>query len=64
MPKMKTKKALAKRCKRTATGKVKFAHAGASHLMSSKNRKRKRHLKSRGVLAPQEAKRLRQLWAS
>ena len=40
----KTKKAVAKRFKITATGKVMTSQSGRRHLSSSKNRKRKRHL--------------------
>ncbi len=40
----KTKKAVAKRFKITATGKVMASQSGRRHLASSKNRKRKRHL--------------------
>ena len=40
----KTKKAVAKRFKVTATGKVLRAQASRRHLLSSKNAKRKRQL--------------------
>jgi large subunit ribosomal protein L35 len=40
----KTKKAVAKRFKVTATGKVLRSHAGRRHLLQSKNAKRKRQL--------------------
>jgi large subunit ribosomal protein L35 len=40
----KTRKAVAKRFKITATGKVLRSHASRRHLMSSKSAKRKRHL--------------------
>ncbi len=40
----KTKKAVAKRFKITATGKVMTSQSGRRHLAGSKNRKRKRHL--------------------
>jgi len=44
MPKAKTKKALSKRVKVSATGKIMRRQAGKSHLLSSKTRKRKRRL--------------------
>ena len=44
MPKQKTHKGLSKRLKVTATGKVKHKRAGAGHLMSGKNAKRRRRL--------------------
>ncbi len=40
----KTKKAVAKRFKITATGKIMTSQSGRRHLSSSKNRKRMRHL--------------------
>ena len=40
----KTKKAVAKRFKITASGKILASQSGRRHLASSKNRKRKRHL--------------------
>jgi len=46
MPKQKTHKGLKKRVKVTATGKVKRKRAGAGHLMSSKNAKRRRRISS------------------
>ena len=45
MPKAKTKKAVAKRMKLTATGKVKRSHAFRSHILSRRTTKRKRHLR-------------------
>jgi large subunit ribosomal protein L35 len=46
MPKQKTHKGLAKRVKVTGTGKLKHRRAGASHLMSVKNAKRRRHIRT------------------
>ncbi len=45
MKKLKTRRSAAKRFKRTATGHLKARKAGHSHLLSSKDRKRKRRLK-------------------
>ena len=42
MPKMKTKKALAKRVKRTGSGKLKRQHAYVSHYAGNKTQKQKR----------------------
>ncbi|MFH0953810.1 MAG: 50S ribosomal protein L35 [Verrucomicrobiota bacterium] len=47
--KHKTKKAIAKRFRRTARGKIKHASAGRGHLLCHKSRKRKRILR-RGKL--------------
>jgi large subunit ribosomal protein L35 len=51
MPKQKTHKGLAKRVKVTATGRIKHHKAGASHLMSVKNAKRRRRIRKPGTLA-------------
>ena len=45
MPKMKTKKSVAKRFKVTGTGKIKRTHDGRNHILTKKTRKRKRNLK-------------------
>ena len=56
MPKLKTKKALAKRVKVTKTGKVLRSKAGKSHLLSCKTRKRKRALRKKGQVAAPDMK--------
>lgn len=58
MPKKKTNKAVAKRFKKTATGKIKFSKAGSGHLLSSKTRKRKRFLRAAGILSKHQTKRI------
>jgi len=58
MPKMKTKKALRKRFRKTATGKVIHLGAGRGHLMTSKSRKRKRNARNKCVLSHMEQKRI------
>ena len=50
MPKVKTKKAAAKRFKLTATGKVKFKRAGKRHNLDSKGPKAKLKLRSGGYM--------------
>ena len=45
MPKMKTKKAAAKRFKKTATGQLKRMKAFKSHILTKKSTKRKRNLR-------------------
>ncbi len=50
MPKMKTNRAAAKRFKRTARGKIKHRRAFRSHLLSGKDRKRKRQLRNPGFV--------------
>ena len=44
MPKMKTRKAAAKRFKQTGTGKFMHNRANARHILTKKSSKRKRHL--------------------
>jgi len=56
MPKQKTHKGLAKRVKVTARGKVKHRRAGASHLMSSKSSKRRRHLRNPATVKTAKAR--------
>jgi large subunit ribosomal protein L35 len=50
MPKIKTSRSAAKRFKVTKTGKVKHKRVGLRHLLSSKSRGRKRHLRQAGTL--------------
>ncbi len=56
----KTKKAVAKRFKITATGKVLTSHAGRRHLASSKNRKRMRRLGRTKVVHVTDEQRIKQ----
>ena len=46
MPKLKTHRGASKRFKKTATGKVKRSHAFLRHILTSKEKKRKRGLRS------------------
>lgn len=61
MPKMKTKKSLAKRVKITGTGKWKITHAYTSHLAQNKTTKQKRHLRKAGLMDQTDQSRLKQL---
>ena len=45
MPKMKTKRAAAKRFKKTGTGQLKRMKAYKSHILTKKSPKRKRNLR-------------------
>jgi len=49
--KHKTRKALAKRFKKTKNGKILHRKAGRGHLLTSKSRKRKRQLRAGGQLS-------------
>jgi large subunit ribosomal protein L35 len=50
MPKQKTHKGLSKRVKVTGTGKVKRKNAYGSHLMSTKNAKRRRRIGGSSII--------------
>jgi len=64
MPKMKTRKAVAKRIKVTATGKFKKRMPGRGHLLSNKSGKQIRGGR-RGTLMPKAfAKQVRRLLGS
>jgi large subunit ribosomal protein L35 len=52
MPKMKTKRAAAKRYRVTGKGKVKVGRKGKRHNFSNKSRKRKRNLRKSLILGP------------
>ena len=61
MPKMKTKSALKKRLKRTASGKLKRGKAMAGHVKTKKNSKRKRHLRTSTQVSSADFKRITKL---
>jgi large subunit ribosomal protein L35 len=61
MPKMKSHRASQKRFKITATGKLVRHHAGKSHILTKKNRKRKRHLRQGALVHPADTKRMMRL---
>ena len=50
MPKMKTHRGAAKRFSLTATGRLKRSKAYASHILTTKTKKRKRNLRKSTVL--------------
>ena len=61
MPKMKTRKAAAKRYSVTASGKIKYKRQGLRHILIKKSTKRKRKLRKAGIISPAEIKRIRKL---
>jgi large subunit ribosomal protein L35 len=61
MPKMKSHRAAKKRFKVTATGKIVRRRAGKSHILTTKTRKRKRHLRQATLVHPGDAKRIKKL---
>ena len=61
MPKMKTRRAAAKRLSLTKTGKIKRAKAFKSHLLNVKTRKRKRNLRKGTLVDATVQKNMRDL---
>ncbi len=61
MPKQKTKRSAMKRFKVTGTGKVRFASAFKNHILTNKNRKRKRQLKALGVMNTTDGRKAKKL---
>jgi len=61
MPKMKTRRAAAKRYSLTGSGKVKYKKQGLRHILSKKSTKRKRGLRHAGILSNAETARAHQL---
>lgn len=61
MPKMKTKRAAAKRFALTGSGKLRRRKQGKGHLLGSKSRKRKRNLRQSTLVAPEDQKRIKRI---
>ncbi len=61
MPKLKTRRATAKRFRFTGKGKIKRAQANRSHLLTHRSSKRKRKLSKREMVSPADEKRIKQL---
>jgi large subunit ribosomal protein L35 len=61
MPKLKTKKGVAKRFKITKSGKIKKRSANRGHILSKMSRKRKRKLRKSGYLSGVEVKNIRRM---
>lgn len=59
MPKLKTRKGIAKRIRVTRTGKLIRAHAWKSHLLQHKNAKRKRSYRASAGVHPSDVKAVR-----
>ncbi|AKB11325.1 50S ribosomal protein L35 [Mycoplasmopsis synoviae] len=59
MPKMKTKSALKKRVKVTATGKIKREQAFRSHLAQNKTKKQKRQSRKASFMKRSDFKRFK-----
>ncbi len=61
MPKMKTRRAAAKRYSYTGSGKIKYKKQGLRHILTKKSTKRKRKLRKSGILSEAETRRVRVL---
>lgn len=59
MPKLKTRKAVAKRFKITKKGKIKRTQAGRSHILTKKTRAKKRHLRRKVLTSKSFLKRIK-----
>lgn len=61
MPKMKTRRAAAKRFKVTGTGEFKRNKAYKSHILEKKTKKRKRNLRKATLVSKSDYKRVAEL---
>lgn len=61
MPKLKTHSGAAKRFKKTATGKVKRGHSFLRHILTSKDKKRKRQLGSSVLVDPADQPKIKRM---
>ena len=61
MPKMKTRSALKKRVKVTASGRIKHKKQGLRHILTKKASKRKRHLRQSAMLAHCDEARMKRM---
>lgn len=61
MPKMKTRKAVQKRFKITANGKVMHKSSGKGHILTKKSRKRKRQLRDFESLSGEDKKQVKEM---
>ena len=64
MPKMKTRKGAAKRFKKTAHGKIKMNKPFASHKLTKKTAKKKRHLRKSEIASPRDVSRINRMISS
>ena len=59
MPKIKTRKAAAKRFTVNSNGTIKHAHCNKNHILAKKTRKRKRFLRSTGYVNKADSKNIK-----
>ena len=61
MPKLKTKKAAAKRFRGTGTGKIKKMKSNKTHILGKKSPKRKRNLRKANLVNKANVKSVKQM---
>ncbi|HEX9654153.1 MAG TPA: 50S ribosomal protein L35 [bacterium] len=61
MPKLKSNRAAMKRFKVTGSGRIKRYKAGKSHILTKKNRKKKRDLRTPTIVAKSDERRIKRL---
>lgn len=61
MPKMKSNRGAMKRFKVTGSGKIKRHKSGKSHILTKKNRKRKRDLRTATLVSAADAPRVHEM---
>jgi large subunit ribosomal protein L35 len=61
MPKIKTRKSVAKRFKKTKKGKVKREKAYRAHILTKKSSKRKRQLRKSTYVSKADEKRIKEM---
>lgn len=61
MPKVKSNRGAMKRFKVTGSGSIKRHKAGKSHILTKKNRKRKRNLRSATLVSPADEARVNKM---
>jgi large subunit ribosomal protein L35 len=61
VPKIKSNRGATKRFRVTASGRIKRNKGFKGHLLSSKNKKRKRHLRKGALVSPSDHKNIRKL---
>ena len=61
MPKMKTRRGAAKRFRKTGSGKLRRMRAYKSHILTKKNKKRKRRLRSATLASKADVGRVKKM---
>ena len=61
MPKLKSHKGASKRFKKTASGKVKRGHSHLRHILTSKNKKRKKKLGQQVLVSDADTARIKRM---